>query len=215
MIRFSRKPLIAAVGAAALTLSVTALAHPPFFPGGGPGGARNGEIVIADVEAKHAEHIAKVDADGNGMISEAEFLAAEGHPHGGPGFHGPRGGPHHRGPGMGGPGPMGPGFDIDFEAIEESVFTELDADHNGSLSRAEFTRDKVEAARGKAFRKVMFMELDANDDGALSADEMPDPVARLKALDSDGDGKVTREERKAHWRNRGGDQPAAPGGTGA
>lgn len=110
---------------------------------------------------------------------------------------------------------MGPGFDIDFEAIEESVFTELDADHNGSLSRAEFTREKVEAARGKAFRKVMFMELDANDDGALSADEMPDPVARLKALDSDGDGKVTREERKAHWRNRGGDKPAAPGGTGA
>lgn len=219
MIRFNHKPLIAAVGAAALTLSVAALARPPLHPGGMHGG----DITITDIEAKHAERIARIDTDGNGVISEAEFLAAEGGPHGGPGLHDADAGRHHRGPGMGGrgmgghgmPGPMGNASAIDFEAIEDSVFTELDADHNGSLSRAEFTHDRMQAAHRKALRKAMFAQLDANDDGSLSADEMPNPVARLKALDTDGDGKVTREERKAHWRNRGGDKPASPTGTGA
>jgi Ca2+-binding EF-hand superfamily protein len=113
-------------------------------------------------------------------------------------------------------GPLGPDFEIDFEAVEDSVFKALDTDQNGMLSRTEFSREKVKTARGNAIRKAIFAELDANHDGALSADELPSPVEHLRALDADGDGKVTREERRAHWRNRGAaGHPGAPAGTGA
>jgi Ca2+-binding EF-hand superfamily protein len=215
MIRFPRKPLTAALGAAALTLGVSALAQSH--------SAHGGDITIADVEAKHAERVKEIDTDGNGLISQAEFLAAREGRRGGPGFHGPHRGSHHEGLRMGGPGrghpgmhaPMGPALDIDPEALEDAVFTELDADRNGALSRAEFSREKVDAARGKAFRMAMFAELDANDDGSLSRDEMPDPVERLKALDADGDGKVSREERKANREKLRGAKKPAPDGTGA
>jgi len=205
MKQFPFKPMLA-VGIAALTLSTAAIARPPF-------GGHGGDVTIADVEAKHAERISKVDSDGNGLISEAEFLAAKHSRKGGPGMHGGPGGPRHGG--RTGGGPMGPDFEFDPEAIEDSVFVQLDADQNGTLSRTEFSREKVGAARGTAMRKAIFAELDTNQDGSLSADELPDPMERLRTLDTDGDGKVTRAERKAHWQNRrgsGGD--SAPAGTG-
>ncbi len=212
MIRFSKKPLMIALGAAALTLSVSAMARPPFAPSSNGGG----DVTIADVEAKQAERIAKIDTDGNGLISLAEFLAGKAsRPHEA-GFHG-----RPPSPGMGGPGmrgAMGADFDIDFETVEDSVFAELDSDNSSTLSRSEFTRDRVEVARGNAFRKAVFAELDTNNDGSLSSDEMPNPVERLRALDTDGDGTVTREERKTHWQNRGTGRPGQagrPAGAGA
>lgn len=207
MKRLPLKPMLA-VGIAALTLSTAAVARSPF-------GGHGGDVTIADVEARHTERISKIDSDGNGLISEAEFLAAKHSRTGRPGMRGGPGGLRNGGGRMGG-GPMGPDFEFDPEAIEEAVFTQLDADQNGALSRTEFTREKVESARGNAIRKAMLAELDANHDGSLSAEELPNPVERLRALDSDGDGKVTRSERKVRWQNRADSgQSGTPAGTGS
>jgi Ca2+-binding EF-hand superfamily protein len=51
-------------------------------------------------------------------------------------------------------------------------------------------------------RERMFDRLDRNGDGVLSADELPDPIARLEAMDADGDGTVTAEEARAFRQSR-------------
>ena len=179
--------------AVGLLISASVFARPPF------GGHET--IDLANVEQKVAARQAKVDTNGDGSISEAEFLAAEGGPMGGPGHH--RGGFRgHRGPPPGAMGPMphhrgGPDFDIDFEAIEDDIFNQLDADHNASLSRQEFSRENLEAAHRTVFRSHLFKQMDANGDGALTAEELPNPLEDLRKMDSNGDGKVTREERHA------------------
>ena len=179
--------------AVGLFVSTTALARPHF------GGDET--IDLANVEQKVAERQAKVDVNGDGSVSEAEFLAAEGWPVGHPGHHA-RGFRGHEGPP---PGPMGPmrhpmgrpDVDIDFEAVENDIFDRLDADHNASLSRQEFSRENIETARRTVFRTHLFKQLDTNADGALSTDEMPSPLEHLRKMDANGDGKVTPEERRA------------------
>jgi Ca2+-binding EF-hand superfamily protein len=46
----------------------------------------------------------------------------------------------------------------------------------------------------------MFSRLDKNADGALTRDEMAAPAERLRALDTDQDGTVTRAEARAYRR---------------
>lgn len=187
------KLLMVTATAIGLLTTTAVLAHPPF------GGDET--IDLATVEQKVAERQAKVDANGDGSISEAEFLAAKGGPMGRPAHH-PGGFRGHEGPPPGPMGPMGhhmgrPGFDIDFEAAEDDIFNRLDADHNASLSRQEFSRENIEAAHRTVFRTHLFKQLDTNGDGALSTDEMPNPLEHLRKMDANGDGKVTREERRA------------------
>lgn len=177
--------------AVGLLISASVFARPPF------GG--NETIDLANVEQKVAERHAKVDTNGDGSVSEAEFLAAEGGPMGRPGQH-PGGFHGHRGPPPGAMGPMshhrgGPDFDI--EALEDDIFNQLDADNNASLSRQEFSRENLEAAHRTVFRTHRFKQMDANGDGALTKDEMPNPLEHLRKMDSNADGKVTREERRA------------------
>ena len=179
--------------AVGLFVSASVFARPPF------GGDET--IDLATVEQKVAERQAKVDTNGDGIISEAEFVAAEGGPMGGPGHH-PGGFRGHRGPPPGGMGPMGhhmggPDIDIDFEAIEDDIFNQLDGDDNASLSRQEFSRDNIKAAHRTVFRTHVFKQMDANADGVLTTDEMPNPLKHLRKMDSNGDGKVTREERRS------------------
>ncbi|WP_265587868.1 EF-hand domain-containing protein [Sphingomicrobium arenosum] len=67
-----RTSLIAA--AAAGLVAIPALAAQPH---GGPGMRHvEGDITLADVEARSAEHFAKLDADGNGLVTSAEMDAA-------------------------------------------------------------------------------------------------------------------------------------------
>lgn len=179
--------------AVGLLISAAVFARPRF------GGHET--IDLANVEQKVAARQAKVDTNGDGSISEAEFLAAEGGPMGRPGHH-PGGFRGHRGPPPDAMGPMprhrgGPDFDIDFEAVEDDIFNQLDADDNASLSRQEFSRENLEAAHRTVFRTHLFKQMDANGDGALTTDEMPSPLEHLRKMDSNGDGKITREERRA------------------
>ena len=109
---------------------------------------------------------------------------------------------HHRG---------GPDFEMDFEAVEDDIFNQLDADDNASLSRQEFSRENVEAARRTVFRTRLFKQLDANGDRALTADEMPSPLEHLRKMDTNSDGKVTREERRTARSAAQHGSPSAPG----
>lgn len=165
--------------AVGLLISAAVFARPRF------GGHET--IDLANVEQKVAARQAKVDTNGDGSISEAEFLAAEGGPMGRPGHH-PGGFRGHRGPPPDAMGPMphhrgGPDFDIDFEAVEDDIFNQLDADDNASLSRQEFSRENLEAAHRTVFRTHLFKQMDANGDGALTTDEMPSPLEHLRKMD--------------------------------
>jgi len=130
------------------------------------------------------------DADDDGMVTQAEFMAAE-HPRGA----------HGRGRGRG-PGP-GPEMAAMGAEINANVFTALDTDGSGEISAEEFTR--IHEVMRQVMKTRMFERLDANGDGVLHRDELSPRHARMQALDVDGDGKVTRDEIQAAK------QPAADG----
>lgn len=187
------KLLMITASAIGLLASAEVFARPHF------GGDKT--IDLAAVEQKVAERQAKVDTNSDGSISEAEFLAAEGGPMVRPGRH-PGGFRGHQGHPPGAMGRMGhhgsgPDFDIDFEAVEDDIFNQLDVDDNASLSRQEFSRKNIEAVRRTVFRTRLFKHMDTNGDGALTTSEMPNPLEHLRKMDSNGDGKVTSEERRA------------------
>ena len=86
-------------------------------------------------------------------------------------------------------------------AINAELFALLDGDANGFVSEEEFAAATPEQRR-LAGKRAMFKNLDANASGDLTADELPNRIARLKAMDADGDGLVTRQEmRDARDRN--------------
>lgn len=77
------------------------------------------------------------------------------------------------------------------------MMTEMDADHDGFVSREEFL-----AAHARADR--MFDRLDGNHDGAISRDEYmagggggEGRAERFRVLDANKDGRITREELDA------------------
>ncbi len=156
-------------------------------------------VAIEELEARAARRFARVDADGDGRITAEEFAASrmdrrgrrDGDADGRPRRGGERRDGRRRGDRFGG-SPFG-----------ERAFDAADADGDGQLSREEW-RELPRAARAAA-RERMFARLDANDDGGLDADEFGRDMARLKALDADGDGRLTRSEmRDGRKRHRGG-----------
>ena len=179
------------LSAAACGIALTALAEPSAPPPDqAPNCGGHGGIDLAKVQAHSAEIFAAVDSNGDGQITEVEFLAAEpphGHGHGGMGRR------MHRGPGM---RPMGgPGGPPDWEALNAELFKALDTDDNGELSQAEFA--KAHETMQTIMRKQAFAKLDSNGDGVLDKDEFPPMAAHMAAMDTDGDGKVTHAEMRA------------------
>ena len=75
------------------------------------------------------------------------------------------------------------------------LFKALDADHNGQLSAAEFSK-AWETAKTQ-MKTAAFKKLDKNGDGMLTKDEFPPYVAKMSAMDANGDGTVTHDEMKA------------------
>jgi len=77
------------------------------------------------------------------------------------------------------------------KVAREDRVMKLDKDGDGVISRAEFTGDDAAFAR-----------FDRNHDGVISDDDKQqrsaaqDPAARFKAMDLNGDGRLTRDE----WR---------------
>ena len=158
--------------------------------------ARRG-VSIETLESRAAQRFARADADGDGRITPEEFAAAR------MDRRGRRGGEEARRGGRRDDGqrdrrrPRGP-FGLPFG---EGAFDAADADGDGKLSREEW-RELPRAARSAA-RERMFARMDTNDDGVLEAGELAPDLERLRALDVDGDGRLTRRElREGRGRGR-------------
>jgi Ca2+-binding EF-hand superfamily protein len=90
-----------------------------------------------------------------------------------------------------------------FEDFMQQRLTALDTNHDGNISRVEF----------EAGAQARFAAADANHDGVLSTAEMADSPRvlennqqfaewKLKAMDANGDGQVSRDEYLASARQR-------------
>jgi Ca2+-binding EF-hand superfamily protein len=204
---------------ASTTFAAPAAPPPPSTPAPdtstqpcGPGGGMD----VNRIKERGAKEFARIDTNGDGKITEAEFLAAEpqwrgggpghrmGPGKGGWGMGGPgMGGPGMGGPGIGGPGTgMGPGMgphfgmtDAQLQTFNADLFKALDTDGNGQLSPTEFA--KAHDTMHTMMKKQAFVRFDTNKDGVLTKDEFPPFAKEVAAMDTNGDGKVTREEMQA------------------
>ncbi len=158
-------------------------------------------ISIADAEAKAADLFARVDTNGNGEITSAEFAAAEMpkdhkqpwalghfrhaakrramHDHHDDAARGERRAEH-----------------------EAAFFEALDTDGNGQLSAAEFDRDHQREVRKSLMKARIFQHLDTDANGVLNKGEFSPHSARLRELDVDDDGEVSRDELRDGVRAR-------------
>ncbi len=144
-------------------------------------------LKIDDAQARAEERFRSLDKDDNGKISREEFDAAEWPPmHPGPhGYHDGQGDPEER------------------AALEMALFKSLDKNGDGLLSAEEFSARHMRSGVRDQKRDQIFEHLDADGSGELTRDELPDVSARLRSMDSDGDGVVTQEEAMAAHRGRG------------
>lgn len=91
--------------------------------------------------------------------------------------------------------------ELSAEEIQASsdALAELDKDGDGALSRKEIAPPPPKKSKGPKPPKgspVLVKALDLDDDGTLSADEIEDAPLSLAALDTNGDGIVTKKEMK-------------------
>lgn len=167
---------------------------------------RHGDVDLAKMKEHAATVFAAADTNSDGKITQAEFLAYKPQHDGkGKGGHG-MGMGRHMGMDMGMHGGHGkdgkasPEREAAAAAFQSELFKELDTDHNGQLSAAEFskTREAMHSDTMHTFMKTqMFTRLDKNADGALTKDEFPPFAQRLAAMDTNADGTVTQSEMKA------------------
>lgn len=153
-------------------------------------------VSIERLESRAAERFAKADADGDGRVTPEEFAAVRIDRRGRRGEDARRDGRRGDGPGDR-RRPRGP-FGL---FGEDAAFDAADADGDGNLSREEW-RDLPRAVRG-AVRERMFARMDDNGDGVLEAGEFSPDIERLRALDTDADGRLSRREmREGRRRDR-------------
>ena len=168
-------------------------------------------IDLGELRATEEKRFADADADGDGLVTKEEFANVDPQRI----FAGVRPpDPRNRDGRRHGPGAEGRGGDhADSEAMRERraerrakmearreevrtrEFATADADGDGQLSADEY--GDMPATLKAARQSEMFNRLDADDDGVLTPGEFPSAVARLAALDTDGDGLVTRKEVRA------------------
>jgi len=193
--RFLARCLPALAGVLALSVPAISLGHEH----------RHGHFPINIAEARAAADAAftAMDADGDGAVSRAEFLAAPSLRDAWPGHgkwpHGHR--KHERGDAEAGAAAR-ERWQERMAAHEAALFERLDVDGDGRLSADEFGVDEIRQAGSEVKRERLFERLDRSGSGTLSREEFGWWVDRLAAMDADGDGVVTREEARAHHKAR-------------
>ena len=159
-------------------------------------------IDLAELKPAADARLAEFDTDDDGLLSSAEFEAAEMLPDRGPrdGWRRDRG----RRDGWGRDRGRRDGWGRDRGRRDgwrsdrghggngAEVFSEADVDSDEKLSQEEF--EAVPEAIRRLAQRRLFGRLDANDDASLSAEELPSRYSRLVSLDANEDGKVTRDE---------------------
>ena len=193
-----RIPLLLPLTAAALMSAGTVVAKPEF------------PIDIEAAEQRALERFEAADTNDDGVISQDEFIARMNDSERAPradrnGRLGRSAAPYADGS-RSGMRPPAPPRHLDSETralMEERVFATLDVDGNGELSREEASAEARKAAHKSVRAELAFEHLDADGSGSLEQGELPNRVARLRELDSDGDGLVTREEIHSGDRTRG------------
>lgn len=191
----------ALTGAALLGLAALAAAEPhsrrgPEFP-----------ISVTQAKDRAEARFQKLDADGSGEISPQELSAAGGlGGHHGPGFRGHAAMAGHRGPGRRPDaeqrGEWHRQHQADREAMDAALFERLDENGDGKLTAGEFSMEKMHDAARATLQERMFAHLDRDGSGGLSRDELPGMARHLAAMDTDGDGTVTRQEARDYHQAR-------------
>ena len=168
----------------------------------GEGAKGNRGVSIETLESRAAERFAKADADGDGRVTPEEFAAVRMDRRA-------RRGEDARRDGRRGDGSRDRRRSRGL--FEDGAFDAADTDGDGKLSREEW-RELPRAARDAA-RARMFARMDDNGDGVLEAAEFGPNVERLRGLDADGDGRLTRREmREGRRRDRDAKAPGAAEG---
>ncbi len=181
------KYLIGASVAALLAVPALAFQH-------GDHDGPKGPTTRAEVQAKVQEHFAKVDANKDGAITQAEFDA-------------------HR-------AAMKAEWQGKRAERRAEMFGKLDIDKNGQLSQAEFNAPRPDRGEGEhrgGHRRGhhmggmammggkggdWFARLDANKDGKVTlAEASAKSLEMFDKADTNKDGTVTPEERKAAWQS--------------
>ncbi len=139
----------------------------------GPGGM-GPPLSIDEAAAHKAAMIKQADINGDGGVTLDEFKL-------------PRRGPH--------------GKQRDEQRAERhaehlpELFTRLDTDNDGSLSATEF--ESLPAVGHELAREKVFEQLDTDGDGRLTMADTSPMERHIADMDTDGDGFVSREERRA------------------
>ena len=175
---------------------------------------RTKPIDLSELQAAEESRFAAADADGDGLVSAEEFaavdlrqLSAGYRPHGDRDGWKRRTAPDaRRRPDR---GAMRERMEQRRAGIEKRIaeaqqrrqeartrdFQIGDADGDGQLSAEEY--GDMPAALEATRQRRTFARFDLNADGVLTPEEFPSAVARLRTLDTDGDGLLTREEMRA------------------
>jgi Ca2+-binding EF-hand superfamily protein len=149
---------------------------------------------VDQAEARASAAFARADANADGKLTAEEFAAAElpqrRETRRGP--HGQRGAEH-------GAGRM----DAEQQAAYEAeLFDALDRDGSNCLSREEASRERRHAAHQALRKQHMFSRLDSDANGVIDQTEFSQRVQRLKQLDQNQDGEITREEFRSGMQAR-------------
>lgn len=104
----------------------------------------------------------------------------------------------------------------EFEALKETRFKATDSDGDGKLSLQEMQAHAQDQAEQRAAR--MLERFDKNGDGGLSMDELPKPRRGAKMfdhMDGDGSGGISKQEFEEARMNHGGKRRPKKGSDGA
>lgn len=160
--------------------------------------AKDDERTPPAPRAERGEHFAKMDADGDGKISAAEFKGAD-HPR-----------------------MMGVDADGDSRITKaeaeahhaerlERMAEHMEAKRERAEERVERAQDRLieaeeRSAAGKAGWQEHFAKVDSNGDGTIDEDEMAaQKAAHFAEMDADGDGFLTKKEMRKGMRSKRGE----------